>query len=250
MAVQGYVQLPDDSGNTGKKEDHVVTDNGNYREVVSIGGPQVDSQYAPVSATAGLKVDLGADNDVTVTSGSITANAGTNLNTSALALEAGNIALILAVDGATTDAAVTGDNNGTLSAKLRGINKILANVWDSVNSRLNVFIQNTTLAVTQSGTWSVTTAESAPTTIYNGKKTVTTAGTRVTLAGSQTIKSVTVKALRANTGTIYVGDASVASTNGFALAPGETVSMDIADLVTVNIDSSVNGEGVTYIAVN
>ena len=36
-----------------------------------------------------LTVDLGANNDVTVTSGSVTANAGTNLNTSALALEAG-----------------------------------------------------------------------------------------------------------------------------------------------------------------
>lgn len=42
----------------------------------------------PGDATAGLKVDLGADNDVTVT-GSVTANAGTNLNTSALALESG-----------------------------------------------------------------------------------------------------------------------------------------------------------------
>jgi hypothetical protein len=44
----------------------------------------------------GLKVDLGADNDVTVT-GSVTANAGTNLNTSALALEAGgNLATAVA----------------------------------------------------------------------------------------------------------------------------------------------------------
>ena len=50
----------------------------------------------------GLLVNLGANNDVTVTSGSITANAGTNLNTSALALEAGgNLATIAgAVAGA------------------------------------------------------------------------------------------------------------------------------------------------------
>lgn len=39
--------------------------------------------------TDGLLVNLGANNDVTVTSGSVTANAGTNLNTSLLALEAG-----------------------------------------------------------------------------------------------------------------------------------------------------------------
>ena len=133
MATQGFVQLPLDTSNTGKKEDHVVTTpSGQYREVVTIGGPSADDAYAPVDSTSGLKVNLGADNDVTVADGS-DVNAGT-----------------------TTDAAVTGDNSGTLSAKLRGLNKILANVWDSINSRLNVYIQNATLAVTQSGTWNVT----------------------------------------------------------------------------------------------
>lgn len=94
------------------------------------------------------------------------------------------------------------------------------------------------------------TTESAPTTIYNGKKTVTTAGTRVVLAASQAVKSVTIKALSTNTGFIYVGDTSVASTNGLQLEAGETISLDIANLNTVNLDSSVNGEGVTYIGVN
>src|SRR5258708_14044245 len=40
--------------------------------------------------------------------------------------------------GLTTDAAVTGDNAGTLSAKLRGLSKIFTAVWDSVNHRLHV----------------------------------------------------------------------------------------------------------------
>lgn len=44
------------------------------------------------------------------------------------------------VEGATTDAAVTSDANGTLSAKLRGLVKMLSDVWDSVNHRLNVAI--------------------------------------------------------------------------------------------------------------
>ena len=43
--------------------------------------------------------------------------------------------------GATTDAAVTTDVNATLSAKLRGLVKILGNVWDSVNSRLKVAVE-------------------------------------------------------------------------------------------------------------
>ncbi|SRR6266568_950467 len=55
--------------------------------------------------------------------------------------------------GANADAAVTGDTAGTLSAKLRGLSKMLADMWDSVNHRLNIFIQNATLAVTQSGNW-------------------------------------------------------------------------------------------------
>jgi hypothetical protein len=52
-------------------------------------------------------------------------------------------------EGATTDAKVTGDNTGTISAKLRGINTILANVWDSLNGWLKVSIQNTSLTVAQ-----------------------------------------------------------------------------------------------------
>jgi hypothetical protein len=60
--------------------------NGNHRQVIVIGDPATNAGVAPVDATAGLKVDLGADNDIT---GTVTANAGTNLNTSALALETG-----------------------------------------------------------------------------------------------------------------------------------------------------------------
>lgn len=99
--------------------------------------------------------NTGAALDVNLKTSSITlgvtANAGTNLNTSLLALEAGgNLAALNTNAGAQADAAVTTDINATLSSKLRGLVKILGNVWDSGNSRLNVFIQNATLAVTQS----------------------------------------------------------------------------------------------------
>jgi hypothetical protein len=43
-------------------------------------------------------------------------------------------------EGSTTDVAVVSDANGTLSAKLRGLVKMLASVWDSGNNRLNVAI--------------------------------------------------------------------------------------------------------------
>jgi len=90
----------------------------------------------------------------------------------------------------------------------------------------------------------------APTTIYHGKKTVTTAGTRVALASSQAVRSVCIKALQTNGGYIYVGDTSTSSTTGFQLLAGDTISLDIANLNTVYIDSSVSGEGVTYISSN
>ncbi len=89
----------------------------------------------------------------------------------------------------------------------------------------------------------------APTTVLNGRKTVTTAGTRVTLAASTACQSVTIKALLTNTGLIYVGDTAVSSANGLTLWPGDSVSLDIANLTTVNLDSSVNGEGVTFLGV-
>jgi len=40
--------------------------------------------------------------------------------------------------GALADAAVTTDANGTLSGKLRGLVKILADIWDLVNHRIKV----------------------------------------------------------------------------------------------------------------
>lgn len=86
-------------------------------------------------------------------------------------------------------------------------------------------------------------------TLFNGKTTVATAGSRVTLASSQAVRSVTIKALSTNTKLIYVGSSAVAASNGLQLAANESVSLDIANLNTVNLDSDVNGEGVTYIAV-
>jgi len=107
---------------------------------------------------------------------------------------------------------------------------------DSTTDRLKV---NTTI------TGDITIAD----TLYNGHKTVSAAGTAEALASSTSIKSVTVKALRTNTGTIYVGDSSVSSSNGFEIDPGESVDIEIDDLATVYIDADTNGDGVSYIAV-
>lgn len=88
----------------------------------------------------------------------------------------------------------------------------------------------------------------------SGKKTVTTAGAAEAL-GSQVVNApVTIKALLANTGTIYVGNdgaGDVASTNGFELAAGDQITYEfVGNLASIWIDSSVNGEGVSFSILN
>jgi hypothetical protein len=62
--------------------------------------------------------------------------------------------------GTTTDAAITTDSNGTVIGFLRGIVKILASVWDSINGRLKVdgsaVIQPVSGTVAVSGSVAVT----------------------------------------------------------------------------------------------
>ncbi len=85
--------------------------------------------------------------------------------------------------------------------------------------------------------------------ISNGKKTVTTAGGAEALAASTSMThDVSIKALAANTGNVYVGSSSVDSTNGYVLDAGESVVITIDNLATVYLDVDTNGEGVTYIA--
>lgn len=70
------------------------------------------------------------------------------------------------VSGSTTDAAVTSDSAGTLSAKLRGIIAILANVWDSANTRLRVggtvSVDNFPASQTVNGTVEISNLAGAP----------------------------------------------------------------------------------------
>jgi len=88
----------------------------------------------------------------------------------------------------------------------------------------------------------------------SGKKTVTTAGTEEKLGTIQVNAGVMVKALIANTGTIYIGNAgddTVASTTGLELLKQETVILDwVGNLGSIWIDASVNGEGVSWIVLN
>lgn len=88
--------------------------------------------------------------------------------------------------------------------------------------------------------------------VGDSRRVVTTAGTRVQLAtsGIAGLRSIAITALSTNTGIIAVGGSTVVAAagtrTGVALAAGATVSLDIADITDVWLDSTVNGEGVSY----
>ena len=86
--------------------------------------------------------------------------------------------------------------------------------------------------------------------IGNGSKDVTTAGTAVALAGSTACKKIFISAKDTNTGKIFVGGDSVSSTSGGFIYPGGGMTIEISNLASVYIDSEADGEGVqfTYLA--
>jgi len=85
-----------------------------------------------------------------------------------------------------------------------------------------------------------------------GQTVVTTAGTAVKiLSTDEGDYTLIIKALSTNTGLIYVGNSDVDSTNGFELSAKEEAIIVIKEgSMDIYIDSSINGEGVSYIYYN
>jgi len=85
----------------------------------------------------------------------------------------------------------------------------------------------------------------------SGKKTVTAAGTAEALGSGQVHGALMIKALVGNAGYIYIGNdgaGDVASTNGLELAAGDVAIFDhVSNLSAIMVDSSVNGEGVSWV---
>lgn len=86
-----------------------------------------------------------------------------------------------------------------------------------------------------------------------GRKVVAAAGTAEALStDTARIISVAIQALPANTNEIVIGDSSVVASEGtrkgIALAPGDTISLNVTQLSEVFLDAETNGEGVSYLA--
>lgn len=88
-----------------------------------------------------------------------------------------------------------------------------------------------------------------PKSVGSGSRTVATAGSSVQLsATSVPCKWVNIVALEANTGSIWVGGSNVADGVGMPLVGLQsTDKIETSDLSNIYLDSTVNGEGVSYI---
>lgn len=166
--------------------------------------------------TDGLLVNLGSNNDVTVT-GSVTANAGTNLNTSALALESGgNLADVKTAVQLIDDAVYT-DGTGTPSkaigiAGTDGTNPQIVKTDSS--GELQVDVLSSALpsgAATAANQSTANTALSAiQTAVEILDNTVSGSEMQVDIVGSLPAGTNAIGKLAANSG-VDIGDVDVAS---------------------------------------
>lgn len=123
--------------------------NGNHRQVVVLGDPSTNAGVAPVDVTAGLKVDLGDDNDVTVTGSLTTVSTVTNLS------QLGGAAVPIGAGLEATAVRVTLPTNGTgivgLAAGTNAIGKLAANSGVTIGA-VEVAAAQTLATVTTVGT--------------------------------------------------------------------------------------------------
>ena len=80
--------------------------------------------------------------------------------------------------------------------------------------------------------------------VGSDRVTVPTAGTPIPLPAHPGILGLTIRAMLGNQGTVYVGGGSSAD---FELAPGDAISLDLADSAAVTVDAVTSGDGVNLL---
>lgn len=177
--------------------------------LIEVGGASIALGQTTMSASLPVVI---ANNQSTLTiSGTVTANAGTDLNTSALL--------------------TTSDFNAAFGT---------AGTPDSQVMSIQGITSMTPVSVT--GTVDPTT----PSTLVAFVTTVTTAGTRVQLGSNAVIAGI-VQAPSTNTGIVYVGGSNVSSTVfGAELQPGQASGIQIDNTNKLWVDSASNGDRVAF----
>jgi hypothetical protein len=154
------------------------------------------------NATDGTLVNLGANNDVTVTSGAIT-------ETNSAAIKAA----VETIDNAISGSEMQVDVVGALPAGTNAIGKL------SANSGVDI------------GDVDVTSSVSA-TLDHGSNLDIDTTAEQITTTSFAAKFGVTVKSAVDNTGTVYIGNSDVtagttAATDGFPLEPGESITLPV-----------------------
>lgn len=175
------------------------------------------------NATDGTLVNLGANNDVTVTSGAIT--------------ETNSAAIKTAVE--TIDNAISGnemqvDVVGALPAGTNAIGKLAA------NSGVDIGDVDVTSSVTSSLD-------------HGSNLDIDTTAEQITSTSFACKFGVTVKADITNTGIIYVGNSDVtagstAATDGFPLSAGETLTLEVNNPNLLYAIASANNQKIYWVA--
>lgn len=155
-------------------------------------------------------------------------------DTSAIATDIAALEVLqttISEDTTSIDGKITACNTGAvvLAAGSDAIGKLAANSGVDIG---DVDVTSTVLPTVSS--------------ISNGSKDVTTAGTAEALAGSTACKKIFICSKDTNTGKIFVGGSGVSSTSGAFIYPGGSMTLEIANLSLVYIDSAVNGDGVQF----
>ena len=90
-------------------------------------------------------------------------------------------------------------------------------------------------------------------TVVDGRKVVTTAGTAVQF-DAQACKAVAITAETDNTGVVVVGSstvvAAVGTRRGLPLAAGDTGLFEVSNMNVLWLDSTVNGDGTTWVVLS
>lgn len=159
-------------------------------------------------------------------SGSVTANAGTNLNTSALAVETGgNLASINSTTGTTSDTAYT-SGNGTIVSVLKGVFGYLGTLAGAVSSsKVQVYQPGTTPTA---GTVSATTTAAALT--------------------STACSAISVQNDPLSTNNLQIGTAS--GTQPYKLLPGQSITITCSNANQIYVSTASGTATVNYLVVS
>lgn len=238
---------------------------------------------APGNSTDGMLVNLGTNNDVTVT-GTVTANAGTGTfatnvsqvggnatatgngttttGTQRVTLSSDSTGQVTLATGANTIGALTANQSVNLS-QVAGTTTSTGNGTAGAGTqRVTIASDNTAFTVNaaQSGTWTVQPGNTANTTAWlvnagqvasanNDGSCVSVTATTTVLASNASRRQAAIVARMSNTDTVFVKFGATATTSDFPLEPGQSYNLDGDARVYTGVIDAIANSGTQSVCV-